>query len=195
LAGKVARLSPDLRSRVSGKALLLDTMVIMHFAAKAALYLLLLVGLAAIPLGLGGTFIILVAALAVAVASKFQTVPVTALLVMAGMVAAGEILELILGSLLARRSGSSKWGMAGAFVGGIVGVVPGTAVMPVLGSLIGSFVGAALGAILLEWWHRRRLDPALRAGWGAIIGRVASILIKMSIGLAMVVYLVIRIAR
>ena len=127
----------------------------------AALYLLLLVGLAAIPLGLGGNFIILVAALALALATKFQVVSVAALLVMAGMVVAGEILEAILGSLLARRYGASRWGMAGAFVGGIVGAIPGTAVMPVLGSLVGSFLGRGPRRGPLEWWHRRRLDPVI----------------------------------
>lgn len=170
----------------------MDTPLLLKIASMAALYLLLLLGLAAIPLGLGGNFIILVAALAVALATRFQVVSVPALLVMAGMVAAGEILEAILGSLLARRLGASRWGMAGAFIGGIVGVIPGTAWMPVLGSLVGSFLGAALGAILFEWWHRRRLDPSLRAGWGAILGRLASSLVKMAIGLAMVVYLVAR---
>jgi hypothetical protein len=85
--------------------------------------------------------------------------------------------------------------MAGAFVGGILGAIPGTAVMPILGSLVGSFLGAALGAILLEWWHRRQLDPSLRAGWGATLGRLLSIFIKMAIGLAMVVYVVARTAR
>lgn len=173
----------------------MDSPLLLKIISMAALYLLLLVGLAAIPVGLGGNFIILVAALALALATKFQAVSMPALLVMAGMVVAGEILEAILGSLFARRYGASKWGMAGAFGGGILGAIPGTAVMPVLGSLIGSFLGAALGAILLEWWHRRQLDPSLRAGWGATLGRLASTFIKMAIGLAMVVYLVVKTAR
>ena len=173
----------------------MDTPLLLKIVSLAALYLLLLVGLAAIPLGLGGNFIILVAAVALALATHFQMVSVSALLVMAAMVAAGEILEAILGSLFARRYGASKWGMAGAFAGGIIGAVPGTAVMPVLGSLVGSFLGAAAGAFLCEWWQRRQLDPSLRAGWGATLGRLASIFIKMAIGLAMVVYLVIRTAR
>jgi uncharacterized protein len=169
-----------------------DLPFLLKVASMVALYLLLLLGLAAIPLGLGGNFIILVAGLALGLATKFQVVSVSALVAMAGMVAAGEILEAVLGSLMARRLGASKWGMAGAFVGGIVGVFPGTAWLPILGSLVGSFVGAALGAILFEWWHRRQLDPSLRAGWGAILGRLASTFVKMAIGLAMVVYLVVR---
>jgi uncharacterized protein len=179
----------------AGKVFVLDTPLLLRIMSLAALYLLLLLGLAAIPLGLGGNFIILAAGLALALVTRFQTVSVSALLVMAGMVAVGEILEAILGALMARRHGASKWGMAGAFVGGIFGVVPGTAVMPILGSLVGSFLGSACGAVLFEWWHRRRLDPSLRAGWGAILGRLTSTFIKMAIGLAMVVYLVVRTAR
>jgi uncharacterized protein YqgC (DUF456 family) len=173
----------------------LETPHLLRIASLAAFYLLLLLGLAAIPLGMGGNFIILVSALALGVATKFHVVPGTALLVMTGMVIAGELLEWVLGSLVARKYGASKWGMVGAFVGGLVGVVPGTMVLPVLGSLVGSFLGAAGGAILLEWWHLREIDPSLRAGWGAILGRLAAILVKTAIGFAMVVYLVVRTLR
>lgn len=155
----------------------------------------LLAGLIAIPLGLSGNFIILGTAVVLGAVTRFQAVTLLALGVMAAVVIAGEIIESALGSVMARRYGASAWGMVGAFLGGLVGAILGTPVLPVIGSIIGSFLGAAAGAVLLEWIHLRRLEPSMPAGWGAILGKLASSLIKIWIGLGMVVYLQLRIFR
>jgi hypothetical protein len=170
----------------------MDSHSIVHVLALVALYLALIVGLIAIPLGLGGNFILLTAALVVAIATHFQAVPWWALLTMGGLVVLGEILEAVLGSVAARRYGASRWGMLGAFVGGIVGVIPGTALLPIIGTVIGSFVGAAAGAILFEWIHRRNLRESAPAGWGAFLGKLGASLLKLTIGLAMAVYVIVR---
>jgi uncharacterized protein YqgC (DUF456 family) len=156
------------------------------------LYAGLGVGLLFIPLGLGGNFILLALALVVALVTHFQAVPWWALLVMGGLVAVGEILEAILGSVVAKRYGASRWGMLGAFVGGILGVIPGTAIAPIIGSIVGSFVGAAAGAILFESIHRRSMKESLPAGWGAVLGKLGATFLKVAIGLAIAAYLVVR---
>ena len=170
----------------------MDSQTVLRMLALVGLYLALLVGLIAIPLGLSGNFILLAAALVVAVVTRTEAVPVWALLTMGGLVVLGEILEALLGSLTAKRYGASRWGMLGAFVGGILGVIPGTAVLPIIGSVIGSFIGAAVGAVLFEWIHRRSWKESVPAGWGAFLGKLGSTLLKVAIGLAIATYLVIR---
>jgi len=166
-----------------------------HIAGLLLLAVVLLAGLIAIPLGLGGNFILFGAALIVAVITRFQVVPLWSLGVMAALVALGEILEALLGSLLAKRYGASRWGMLGAFAGGLAGAALGTAIFPVIGTVLGSFAGAAAGAILFEWMHRRRLGDAAPAGWGAFLGKLLATGLKVAIGLSLALYLVIRVVH
>ncbi|MCA9754730.1 MAG: DUF456 domain-containing protein [Candidatus Eisenbacteria bacterium] len=165
------------------------------FADIAWLVLLdivLLAGVLAIPLGLGGNFILLGAGLVVAIVTGFQTVGWIALVVAAVFVILGEVVEAVLGSLVAQKFGASRWGMLGAFAGGILGAIAGTAWIPLIGSLIGSFVGAAAGAVALELATGKDRDPGLRAGWGAFLGKVLSTAFKLAIGIGWAVFLVLR---
>jgi len=163
-----------------------------HILALIGLDLVLLIGWIAIPLGLSGNFILLGAALATALLTGFDAVGWPALIIMAVAVALGEIIEVLLGSLVAQKYGASRWGMLGAFVGGLIGAVLGTMILPIIGSILGSFWGAGLGALLFELLHRKQVAPGMRAGWGAIIGKFMATGIKISIGTAMIVYVVIR---
>ena len=77
----------------------------------------------------------------------------------------------------ARRFGATRWGMLGAVIGAVVGLffgLPGLLLGPVLGALTGEIIGG------------KRLVPAGRAGWGALLGNVAALLGKLLIALAMV---------
>jgi uncharacterized protein YqgC (DUF456 family) len=163
-----------------------------HIGLLVLLDIVLLAGLIAIPLGLSGNFIILGTAVAVAVATGLRAISLWALIVMAVLVVAGEVIEALLGSAMARRYGASKWGMIGAFVGGIGGAIAGTPIAPLVGSIIGSFIGAAAGAVLFEYLHLRHLRRSMPAGWGALLGKLASSLIKILIGLALAIYIIAR---
>ena len=165
---------------------------ITRVAAVILLDIVLLGGLIAIPLGLSGNFIILAVAVMAGLVTKFTLIPLWVLAVMAALVVLGEVIESVLGSLMARRYGASKWGMIRAFVGGIAGAILGTPILPIVGTIIGSFIGSAAGAVLFEYVHQRQMEPSLPAGWGAILGRMLSTIIKMCIGLSIVVYIVIR---
>lgn len=77
----------------------------------------------------------------------------------------------------ARRFGATRWGILGVVVGAVVGLffgLPGLLLGPVLGALAGEIIGG------------KRLVPAGRAGWGALLGNVAALLGKLLIALAMV---------
>jgi uncharacterized protein YqgC (DUF456 family) len=53
--------------------------------------------------------------------------------------------------------------------------------------VIGGFIGAFVGAALFEYTAARRAGGAVRAGWGAVLGRAAAAAMKMAIGVTMVV--------
>lgn len=152
----------------------------------------LLLALLAIPLGLGGNFILLGAALVVGVVTGFEAVGWLALGVATAAVVVGEVVEAVLGSLVAKKFGAGRWGMLGAFAGGILGALAGTAVLPVIGSLLGSFAGAAAGAIVLELRSGKERVEGLRAGWGAFLGKVLATAFKFAIGAGLAAFLVAR---
>jgi len=160
-----------------------------HVGLLVLLDIGLLFSLIAIPVGLSGNFIMLGIALLIALLSGFQAIGWVALLLIAAGVAVGEILESLLGSMMARRYGASKWGMLGAYLGGIVGAILGTPLAPITGTILGSFVGAAGCAILFEWIHLRHLRRSMPPGWGAILGKLAASLLKVLIGVATVAYI------
>jgi uncharacterized protein len=166
--------------------------VIAHYLLLVLLDLALLAGWFAIPLGLGGNFILLGLALLVAVATHFTAIGWGAIGILAGAVAMGEAIEAFLGAVMARRFGASRYGMAGSLAGGIIGAMIGTAILPLIGSLIGSFLGSALGAITGELARGTSRARGLRAGWGAFLGKALAVAVKLSIGAAIIVFVIAR---
>ena len=79
----------------------------------------------------------------------------------------------------ARRFGATKWGVAGAIVGGIIGLF-----FAFPGLLIGPVVGAFAGEII----SGKRLVKAGRAGWGTLLGSITGMIGKLAIGLMMVTW-------
>jgi uncharacterized protein len=77
----------------------------------------------------------------------------------------------------AKRFGATKWGAFGAMLGAIVGLF-----FPFPGLIIGPIVGAVAGELLAG----KRLVGAGRAGWGTLLGNLAGMLGKLTIGLVMV---------
>lgn len=96
---------------------------------------------------------------------------------------AGEILEFWAAAAGARSGGASRRGAIGALLGSIVGAIAGTIwiPIPVAGSLIGACLGAAFGATTFEVHAGRDIDPSIRAGLGAGIGRLGGSVAKLAI--------------
>ena len=102
-----------------------------------------------------------------------------------GLAVLGELLEFVAGVFGARTAGGSAGGAFGALVGGIIGAIAGTFVIPVpaLGSLLGACGGAFCGALALELAGGRELEPAVRSGMGAGIGRFFGTVAKVIVGI------------
>jgi uncharacterized protein len=86
-------------------------------------------------------------------------------------------LEFASGYFGAKRFGATKWGALGAFIGAIAGLF-----FPFPGLIVGPVVGAIAGELVAG----KRLVSAGRAGWGTLLGNLAGMLGKLTIGLVMV---------
>ncbi len=106
------------------------------------------------------------------------------------LAALGELLEFFAGVLGAKKGGSSKKGMVGAFVGGLVGALFGFLIpIPIIGSLIGAILGTFGGAVIGELKDEERdVRETLKPAMGATVGRILGTMSKLP--LAMAVWLI-----
>jgi uncharacterized protein YqgC (DUF456 family) len=89
----------------------------------------------------------------------------------------------VLGSAAgAKWFGSTRWGVAGALVGGVVGIFFG---------LPGLVVGPLLGVLAFEMaFAKKELKDAGKSSVGTVVGATAGLAVKLGIALAMVAYFV-----
>jgi len=156
-------------------------------------WLFLIVGVAVIPFGIAGTFIIVADALIYGLATGFDEITLPFVGILLGMALAVELIEELLSALMAKRFGGSKYAMIGAFLGGFFGAIVCTPIAPVLGTLLGGFFGAFLGATLLEWLHTSDLQNSIKIGIGAFFGAVGGKTTKILVAVIMVVMIGFRV--
>ncbi len=153
--------------------------------------LLLIIASLFVYLGLGGSFIVLGLAVIHSVVSGFDPISWQLLVVLLGMALFGELLEFLIGTFYVAQKGATKWGVFAAFAGGLIGAVLGNGLVPVIGAVLGSFAGAFGGAVLGEYYQNEKLEPSLRVGGHAFLGRILAMVIKHLIALVMV-FLILR---
>lgn len=147
-----------------------------------ALIVALLVGLAMIPLGLPGLWVILLGIIGYGALTDFRGIGVTTLIITTVLAFIGEGIEWWLGFRYARKYGGSRRAGWGALIGGLIGAVVGIPI-PVIGSVIGSFFGSFVGAAIFEFTQTP--NNAIRTGWGALLGKMWATAAKTSLGLVM----------
>jgi uncharacterized protein len=157
-----------------------------NFAAVLLLVAAGLVGLVLIALGLPGLWVILLAILGYGWLTDFRTMGAGLVGLVLGLALLGEAVEAWVGFRFAQRYGGSSRAGWGALVGGLVGAIVGVPV-PLVGSVIGGFLGAFIGAALFEYSRARHSEGAVKAGWGAVLGRAVAAGVKMAVGVVMVV--------
>jgi uncharacterized protein len=145
-----------------------------------------LVGLALIPLGLPGLWVMVGGILAYGWLTGFRTIGVATIFIVLAIAFIGEIVESWLGFRFAKRYGGSSRSGWGALLGGLVGAMIGVPIA-VIGSVIGAFLGSFAGAALFELSYSRHLGTATRAGWGAVLGRAAATAAKTGLGVVIAV--------
>jgi uncharacterized protein YqgC (DUF456 family) len=170
----------------------------MEFFFSLLGFSLLAAGLLAIPFGIPGTYIILAGILVLGFATDFSgAIGPWFVAAMALLTLIAETADNWLTMLGARRFGASKASMWLSFLGGLAGALiigaPLALVLGPLGPIAGGFVGAFAIVVLNEHRQTNNWKDAVRAGWGALLGRMAGIVLKLIIAIAMVSAVVIAI--
>lgn len=158
-----------------------------EIAGLTIFILVLFLGLFSIIFGLPGTILILLDALVYGAVTGFDQIGFKVILALLLLAAVAEALEFFLGMSAALQSGLSVKGFWASLMGGIVGAMVMTPFFLGLGTLLGAFIGGFGGVFFVELIHQGRLKPAFRAGYGAIMGRVAGTLAKGFLATVMVV--------
>lgn len=97
--------------------------------------------------------------------------------ILAVLVLASYGLDFLSGYFGAKYFGATRWGVAGAILGGIIGIFTGfitLLVLPIAGAILGELIAG------------QRLIHAGKAGWGTLLGNLAGMVGKLALGLAMV---------
>ena len=108
--------------------------------------------------------------------------PSTPVLVTMGLVvAAVTVADYVVPAIGARKFDCSRWGTVGCFVGTVIGLffVP-------IGILLGPFLGAFLGELIAM----KPIGAALKGGFGAFLGFLSGVLLKLLACVAMSVVFV-----
>lgn len=87
-----------------------------------------------------------------------------------GLTAAVLVLDWIVPALGAKKFNCSKWGVAGCTVGTLAGMF-----FPPFGIFVGAFAGAFLGEAVTG----RSLGAALKGGFGAFVGFLTGLFLKV----------------
>ncbi len=153
-----------------------------------------ILGLVLVPLGLPGLWVMVAGIVGYGWLTDFRSVGVATIGVALGLAFLGEIIEWWLGFRFARTFGGSRRSAWGALVGGIVGAVVGVPV-PIVGSVIGALFGSFAGAALFEYSLSRATGTAVRAGWGAVVGRATAAAAKIALGIVIAVLGVFAVLR
>jgi len=165
-----------------------------HAIPALLLALCCVVGLLLVPLGLPGLWVMALGIIGYGWLTGFQSVGVATIAIVVGLAFLAELVEWWLGFGLARRYGGSHRAGWGALIGGLVGAAVGVPV-PLIGSVIAGFVGSFAGATLLEYTTSRKAASAVRAGWGALVGRAAAAAAKIAVGVVIAVIGVFAVLR
>ncbi len=97
----------------------------------------------------------------------------------------GEVLELALQVVKAKKYGSTSSGTFAGVVGAIVGAIVLAPLFFGLGALIGALIGAWLGCFIMEKLKGRSFQDAREAAFGAMVGRFLGTVCKCGVGGAM----------
>ena len=157
-----------------------------HTLPVLLLALCCIAGLVLVPLGLPGLWVMVAGVLGYGALTGFRTIGIATLAIVLALALLGELVEWWVGFGLTERYGGSRRSGWGALVGGIVGAMVGVPV-PIVGSVIGAFLGAFAGAAVLEYSVTRTPTVAVRAGWGAVLGRAAGAAAKIALGVVIAV--------
>lgn len=157
-------------------------MALLILAAVILLSLILIV------LGLPGLWVMVASAVAYNLLVPGDPIGWFTLVAVSILGVIAEVLEFTMSGKYARKYGGSRragwWAIIENMVGAFIGVP-----VPIVGPVIGAFVGSFVGALAAELSTGSTPGEATRVGYGALIGRVVSTVLKIGIGFAIGVWI------
>ncbi len=105
------------------------------------------------------------------------------LVVLGLLLALSQVFEFLSGAMGTRWFGGTRWGAAGALVGGAVGMF----FMP-FGLILGPLVGSAFCEF---FFAQKEVRPAAVSGVGSVLGTVAGLVVKVVVGVLMIAWFVV----
>ena len=154
------------------------TMEILKVVVLIILILSMPAGLIAVVLGLPGTWLILITSTLYSWLTGFSVITYQMLLGLLLLAVAAEVLEFWSGLWGARRYGGSKKAMLGTLIGGLAGAIILTPMLFGFGAVVGAFFGAFAGGFAVTYLEQRKMNAAMRVGWGGLLGRVFAMVFK-----------------
>ena len=140
--------------------------------------LLVIVGIAGIILpALPGVVLVFIGLLLAAWADGFQAIGWLTISLLAGLMVLALITDVLATTLGVKRVGASRWAVIGSVIGTIAGLLFG-----LVGIIIGPFIGAAAG----EYYARRDVVQAGRAGLGTWAGIILGTAVKLALAFSMI---------
>jgi uncharacterized protein len=106
----------------------------------------------------------------------FQEFGITPLVIVGVLTALSIALDYIAGAVGAQKYGASRSGIWGSIIGSLVGLF----FFPPFGFLIGALAGAVVAEMLIG----RKLEEAVRSGFGVLVGTFGGIVAKIFIIIA-----------
>lgn len=163
----------------------------MNILALVLFLILSLIGLAVIPVGLPGTFLIVGAAGIAGLITGGDVVGIYLFFIFLGLAIFGEVGDFLFSMASGKKYGASKWSLIGSFIGAVVGAILGLPV-PIIGNLAGAFLGAFIAAFIIEFIMGRDLSQAMKSGMGVLFGKIFGSIVKVAIGMGIVVKVMIN---
>jgi uncharacterized protein YqgC (DUF456 family) len=160
------------------------------FLPKVFLLGFILGGIALVPLGLPGTWIIVGAAFLYSLFLDFSSKgsDFWVILTLILMAVVGEVIEFLVGTLGGKKFEVSTGAIIASFVGGILGAIIGVPVF-LIGSLLGLLLGVFLGALIYELAVTKDWGVALKSAIAVFFSRLVASFMKTCIAVAMGIYL------
>jgi uncharacterized protein YqgC (DUF456 family) len=124
-----------------------------------------------------GTLLVFLGLLIAAWADGFQKVGVVTVVILAVLTLMSYSIDFVSTYLGVKRVGASRWSILGGSLGMLVGLFFG-----IPGILLGPFVGA----LVTEWFVKKDLRQAGKAGLGSWLGLLLGTLLKLAVVFIMI---------
>lgn len=135
--------------------------------------------------GVPGMILIWAAALTYGIIDQFQSIGLTTIILLIAIWLIASAVDHLATFLTAKKLGVSWWGIIGALLAGLFGLI----FFNIIGFIIGSFLGAIIG----EYWQKRQIFSAVKAGGGMLLGFVIATALKIGMAISMLAIFVLAI--